>query len=300
MKNIKLWLVITLLLFGDISFSNAGSEVKPSILHPNGLLWKIEKPTTSASYLYGTMHVSDPRVTRLAAPVEQAFEQADHFVMEVLMNFEAIAYVSRLSFFEDGRTLSALMGKSDYGQLTRLLDKRIFITEEVVNNMKPWAVLMLLMLPADQQLQNKPALDMVLFKTALQRKMQVSGLETVQEQIDIFESMAMKDQLWLLNRAIKDIETTDALFPKMLSAYINRDLAGLVNIQSEFMYPDSEIDDRFMNQLLDARNVRMANRLSPLLKQGKAFIAIGALHLPGRGGVLDLLEAQGYKVTPVY
>jgi len=300
MKNIKLWLVLTLLLFNDISISNAGPEVKASILHPNGLLWKIEKPPSSVSYLYGTMHVSDPRVTRLAAPVEKAFGQANHFVMEVLMNFETIGYVSRLSFFDDGRTLSALMGKRDYGQLTRLLDKRIFIAEEVINNMKPWAVLMLLMLPADQQIQTKPALDMVLYKTALQRKMQVSGLETVQEQIGLFESMQMKDQLWLLNRAIKDIDATDALFPQMLSAYINRDLAGLMNIQSEFMYPDSDIDDRFMNQLLDTRNVRMANRLSPVLKQGNAFIAIGALHLPGKGGVLDLLEAQGYKVTPVY
>ena len=300
MKNIKSWLVLTLLLFSVISISNAGPEVKPSILHPKGLLWKIEKPARPASYLYGTMHVSDPRVTRLAAPVEQAFKWADHFVMEVLMNFEAIGYVSRISFFDDDRILSGVMGKRDYGRLTRLLDKRIFIAENVINNMKPWAVLMLLMLPADQQAQTEPALDMVLFKRATQRKLQVTGLETVQEQIGIFESMEMRDQLWLLNRAIKDIDSTDALFPQMLAAYINRDLDRLVNIQSEFMYPDSDIDDRFMHQLLDVRNMRMVNRLSPVLKQGKAFIAIGALHLPGKGGVLDLLEAQGYKITPVY
>jgi uncharacterized protein len=55
-----------------------------------------------------------------------------------------------------------------------------------------------------------------------------------------------------------------------------------------------------MFELLDQRNHRMVTRLHTLLQQGKLFIAIGALHLPGENGVLHLLEQQGYKVTPVY
>jgi len=300
MKNITLRFVLTLLLFCYVQTSYAESESKPSILHPKGLLWKIETPGNSTSYLYGTMHVSDSQVTSLSAPVETAFMQARHFVMEVLMNFEAMGYVSQVSFFNDGRTLQSVMGVDAYMQLKALFNKRIFIAEEVINNMKPWAVLMLLMVPADQQIQGAEALDMVLYRRASQRKLQLSGLETVQEQIGIFDSLSMQDQLWLLNRAIEDIEITDALFPKMLTAYIERDLAQLVAIQHSFMSEGSEIDERFMHKLLDERNVRMAKRMRPILKQGKAFIAIGALHLPNKGGVLDLLEQQGYKVTPVY
>ena len=92
----------------------------------------------------------------------------------------------------------------------------------------------------------------------------------------------------------------EELFPVLLDNYLRRDLAGLVKIQDRYMYPESDIDDRFMNELLDKRNIRMVERMQEFLKQGNAFIAIGALHLPGKAGVLHLLEQQGYKVQPVY
>ena len=300
MKNIKTLLVLTLLLFSVWQNSIAESVDKLGILHPNGLLWKIEKQGISNSYLYGTMHVGDPRVTNLSREVEQAFKQADHFAMEVLMNFQAMGVITSASFFNDGRTLKGVMGHIEYKRLTNLINKRIFISEDVINNMKPWAVLMLLMMPVDQQTQGSSALDMVLYRRASQRNMKLTGLETAQEQVSVFDSMSIQDQLWMLNRSIKEIETTDAQMPEMLDAYVSRDLAKLVQIQQSFMYEDSDIDDRFMYQLLDVRNVRMADRMSPILETGDAFIAIGALHLPGESGVLHLLEQQGYKVTSIY
>jgi len=306
MKNIKLRLALALLfvslftpLYAVAQNISAELENKRGILHPKGLLWKIEKQGMPSSYLYGTMHVADPRVINLAPPVERAFVQADHFVMEVLMNFEAIGYMARVSFFDDGRTLKEIMPQSEYERLTRLVNERLFISENVVKNMKPWAVLMMLMMPADQQSADA-ALDMVLYRRATQRKAQVSGLETIEEQVSVFESMSLDDQLWMLNRSIDEIKTSDAQFPQMVDAYVARDLEKLVNIQQAFMYEDSDIDDRFMHQLLNVRNVRMAKRVLPILKKGNAFIAIGALHLPSKTGVLHLLEQQGYVVTSVY
>lgn len=300
MKNIKLWLILTLLLFTALQNSYAESKDERGILHPNGLLWKIEKQGMVDSYLYGTMHVGDPRVVNLAPEVELAFMQANHFVMEVLMNFKAMGYMASASFFSDGRTLKDVMGHLEYKRLTSLINKRIFLSEDVLKHMKPWAVLMLLMMPADQLAQSGAALDMVLYRRASQRKVKLTGLETAQEQVAVFESMSMDDQLWMLNRSIEEIDNTDAQLPEMLNAYVDRDLAQLVRIQQAFMYEDSEIDDRFMYQLLDVRNVKMAKRISPVLKQGNAFIAIGALHLPGEEGVLHLLEQQGFTVTSIY
>ena len=300
MKNIKSWFVLALLLIAVSQHSLAKPDKKLSILHPNGLLWKIEKQGMSDSYLYGTMHVGDPRVINLPPKVDQAFIQADHFVMEVLLNFKTMGYISSASFFNDGRTLKTIMGDFEYKRLSRLINKRILMTENTLNHMKPWAVMMLLMVPLDQQVQEESALDMVLYRRASERHVQLTGLETAEEQIAVFEEMSMKDQLWMLNRSIEQIETTDAQFPEMLEAYLDRDLARLVAIQQESMYEDSEIDDRFVYQLLNVRNVRMVKRLQSILKQGNAFIAIGALHLPGEAGVLHLLERQGYTVTSVY
>jgi len=300
MKNIKSWIVLTLLLFTISQNGNAKPDDKQGILHPKGLLWKIEKQGKSVSYLYGTMHVGNPDIIKLSPKVERAFMQAEHFVMEVLMNSQTKEFMASASFFNDGRTLKDIMTRLEYKQLRNLLNKRVSISEDVFKYMKPWAVMMLLMTPVDQHAQKVIALDMLLYQRASNRKLELTGLETAQEQVAVFESMGMSNQVWMLNRMIEEIDIADAQFPEMMSAYLDRDLARLMEIQRESMYEDSEIDDQFIYQLLNVRNVRMAKRMIPILKRGNAFIAIGALHLPGEAGVLYLLEQQGYNVTSIY
>lgn len=276
----------------------ADVQTKQGILHPQGLLWKIEKPAQPASYLFATMHVSDPRVVKLPPPVERAFSDSRQFVMEMLLTFEAVGLVSRASFFSDGRTLDSVMQAKNYRRLLAVLQKRLQIGENAVRHLKPWAVFSLLMMPVEEG--TAAALDMQLYRRAIQAQKPVAGLETAQEQVDVFDQMSIADQLWLLNRTVREIKQTDALFPEMLEAYLQGDLAALVLIQQQMMSAESEIDDRLMHRLLTQRNQRMAQRMLPYLQQGEAFIAIGALHLPGKEGVLHLLEQQGYSVTAVY
>lgn len=297
MKFLKLIQIFALLA---LCFTSVTAEIinEQSILHPKGLLWKIEKQGIKESYLYGTMHVSDERVTHLAPEVEAAFNQADHFVMEMLLNFKATGYVASASFFNNGQTLEDIMDHIEYKQLIALLKKRNYMSESMVRNMKPWAVLMILMMPLEQKMGS--ILDMQLYRRAIQEKMQVSGLESAKEQVDIFDGLEMQDQLWLLNQSVENIDLNDAQIPLMLNAYLQRDLQALVKIQESSMVDDSDVDDRFMLELLDKRNVRMVKRLQPILQQGNAFIAIGALHLPGATGVLALLEERGYVVSSIY
>lgn len=297
---IKVSLLLVLVVFSQsqsLAEQNTARQPEPGILHPKGLLWKIEKPGVQTSYLFGTMHVADPRVTKLADEVEQAFSGADHFVMEMLLNFSAVGYVTRSSFFSDGQTLNQLMSAQQYQRLINLLNQRLFVTEDMLQHMKPWAVLTMLMMPVEQQLSGDAALDMVLFRRATKNRKQVTGLESPEEQIAVFESLSLEEQVWMLNRSIDELKKSDAQVPRMLNAYLKADLQQLVDIQQEFMYEDSDIDDRFMYQLLEMRNHRMSERLQPILEQGSAFIAIGALHLPGEEGVLHLLEKQGYRVS---
>lgn len=192
------------------------------------------------------------------------------------------------------------MSHLEFKKLTDLLDKRLHLPENVVKNMKPWAVLMLLMKPVEQQLNATTSLDIQLLKRASKKNIKVTGLETVKEQISIFDSMSLQDQLWLLNRSIDDISATDAQMSIILDAYVDRDLAKLVEIQRQFMYEGSKIDDRLMEQLIDVRNKRLVERMQPILMRGNCFIAIGALHLPGEKGVLHLLEQQKFIISSVY
>lgn len=302
MKTSKAIAVISLYVLSLFWFAGqlcwADEQAKQGILHPRGLLWKIEKPTQPVSYLFATMHVSDPRVVNLPPPVEQAFTDSSQFVMEMLLTFQAVGLVSRASFFSDGRTLDSVMPAGDYRRLLLVLQRRMQLDESVVRHMKPWAVFSLLMMPVEQA--GSAALDMQLYRRAIKAEKAVAGLETAQEQVDVFDQMSIADQLWLLNQAVGEIEQTDALYPEMLGAYVQGDLAALLTMQQQMMSAESDIDDRLLHRLLTQRNQRMAERMLPYLQQGDAFIAIGALHLPGRGGVLHLLQQQGYAVSVVY
>lgn len=277
----------------------AEQQQESGILHSQGLLWKIERQGQPVSYLFGTMHVSDPRVTKLSPEVEQAFSGSRQFVMEMILNFKAVGYVTSASFFNDGRTLEQVMDRDGYRKLVDLLGNRLKLPEKALRHMKPWAVLVMLMMPVESQADSAAALDMVLLRRASMGKKELIGLETAEEQVAVFESLTIEEQVWMLNRAIDELEHTDSQMPVMMDAYLKGDLAGLMQIQKQFMYDDSDIDDRFMKQLIELRNLRMAERLRPILKKGDAFVAIGALHLPGEQGVLTLLEQQGYRVSPV-
>ena len=299
-KSLNQLLILIVLCVSWHSVTAAQVENQSRILHPNGLLWKIEKADLRPSHIYGTMHVGHPRVINLAPQVESVFTSADRFVMEMLLNFEAVGVITAGSFFNDGRTLQSVMQEEDYQRLIHVLNVKLLMSEDVVKHMRPWAVFMTMMMPSDEQMNQESALDMVLYRRSALRKIPLHGLETAEEQLAVFESLSIQDQVWMLNKTVEELERSQALMQTMLDAYVDRDLAALVELQEKYMDEETDIDDRFMHELLDKRNIRMVERMQEYLQQGNAFIAIGALHLPGEKGVLHLLEQQGYRVTPVY
>lgn len=301
MHSVKQFLLVFLLCVPMVSYATDASAVdKGRILHPKGLLWKIEKPGQPPSHLFGTMHVGDPRVVKLAPEVEHAFRNADRFAMEMLLTLAAKGKIIGGSFFNDGRTLRSVMQADNYKKLLSLLNRQLQLSEYMVINMRPWAILVMLMMPQPGEAGEASALDLILYKRAAARKIPLLGLESAEEQLAVFERMGIDDQVWMLNRSVKEFSALSDQQAQMLNAYVDRDLGRLMTLQNDSMYDDSDIDDRFMYELMDKRNVRMVVRMQDFLRQGNAFIAIGALHLPGKNGVLHLLERQGYSVSSVY
>jgi uncharacterized protein YbaP (TraB family) len=110
--------------------------------------------------------------------------------------------------------------------------------------------------------------------------------------------MALTDQVALLKDVVCHYEAAQQLIAEMTSRYLKRDLAGLMVLANRFKLGEEYTE--FMERLLFQRNRRMVKRMAARLAEGNAFIAIGALHLPGDQGVLALLEQQGYEVSVVY
>lgn len=268
----------------------------PAGEHAKGLLWRIEGAGPQPSYLFGTIHSSDPRVLRLAPPVLAAFDGAASFTMELIADAASFAHMAEAMFFADGRTLREVLGPELYEQARRAMDGRGLPTEGMERK-KPWAVILALSAPHQEA---GLFLDLRLqLRAALQQK-PTYALETMQEQLAVFNDMPLADQVALLEETLRWQRRTEAQHRELLEAYLAADLARLMEIALHRTPQSDRAYAAMLERLLTQRNHRMAERMQPRLKEGNAFIAVGAGHLPGVHGLLHLLEQSGYRVTRVY
>ena len=279
------------LFFLMAAFSQAGTDKS------HGLLWEVSKPGASSSYLFGTIHSEAPEVVKLARPVKEAFDASRSVILEMLMDMDAMMYSSTAMLMTDGRSLTDLVGQPLFTQAAAAIQSR-GIPEVVLERMKPWAVAVTLSMPIPETGQ---VLDMVLYQDALQGGKQVYGLETIREQLDVFDLMSEADQVELLRDALASLPEIDAMHAELLAAYRQRDLAGLMAINEASMQAGNQrLAEDFQQRLITDRNLRMYQRMQQYLQQGGAFVAVGALHLPGKDGLLQLLEQGGYTIRRVY
>lgn len=263
----------------------------------HGILWKISKPGIAPSYLLGTIHSDDPRVTQIPPVVARAFAHARSFTGELDMSAESMAQTEKAVLLAPGKTLQGIIGNARYRRCVKLMAD-YDVPDYVVDRMKPWAVAVQLNMP-------KPVtnnfLDLILYRRAVARGLPVHALETIQEQVDVFDRLPQSQQIMLLDESIANYKNSTALLDTLIDLYLARDLAGLQVINNQqLQQSDTQLAAEIQQRLITARNLRMAKRMQPLLQQGYAFVAVGALHLPGKQGVLNLLQQQGYRVQYVY
>lgn len=265
--------------------------------YSQGLLWKIERAGQAPNYVFGTIHSEDPRVLNLPKPVQGVFDSSKIFVMEALLDESALRAMSSAMLFNDGRQLQQVLSPATYAKAVAAMSA-YGLPEIALQLMQPWAAAMTLGTPKPQ---TGLVLDLSLMQQAMAQGKQTAGLETAQEQIGIFAKLALPEQIILLEDVLKQLPTLPQTFAKLHQAYLARDLASLERLSVEQQaLGNRALGQKLMPQLIDQRNQRMVARMEPYLKSGQAFIAIGALHLPGEAGVLRLLAKKGYRVSVVY
>jgi uncharacterized protein YbaP (TraB family) len=263
----------------------------------HGLLWKIEGHGGEPSYLFGTMHSEDPRVVRLPVPVQQAFDRSHGVTLEVILDPESLLAMTSGFMFGDGSTLEAHIGAPLYRRTVTAV-AAYGIPEILLASMKPWAVAVTLMTPPTR---TGLVLDLVLYQRAVADGKPVDGLETPLEQLSVFDGLSEQDQVALLKDTLDNLSDIERMLDDVRDAYLARDLRRLVDASDASMRDsDPQLVARFSGRLITERNHRMVERMQSRLRKGGQFIAVGALHLPGDEGVLQLLNQQGYRLTRVY
>jgi uncharacterized protein YbaP (TraB family) len=278
---------------------------------PNGkgLLWKIEKPGREPSFLFGTMHVTDPRVTELTPAARAAFEASDTVVIETTDILDQAGMMAslmqhpELMMFTDSTTLTSLMTPEDAAIVEAGLRKR-GVPLASVAKMKPWMLSALVALPACELARKNagaPVLDVKLAADAKAAGKELAGLETARSQLEAMASLPMEFHLRGLADTLKLGDRIDDVIETMVVLYTQGETAAFWPLFNAVL-PAGEGEQSgfaaFEETMISARNKSMAESAEPILAKGAAFIAVGALHLPGEQGLVELFRKTGYKVSP--
>jgi hypothetical protein len=265
----------------------------------DSLLWRIEQRGAHVGWLFGTMHVDDPAVIDLPAPVFAAVDEADQFVMEITLDPSAAAGMLGKMYFRDGTELADLLDQDEYTSLMTLLRER-GMPEYSAKYLKLWAAYMMVAMPKPTSGQ---FVDLMLYQRAQGQGDDVRALETIDEQLGLFESLERNLQIELLQSVLEDPDAVEEMMARMKSYYIRNDLSGLEAMSQEQTGQMSPLLERwFEEEMVEKRNRHMTERLIPILDESqddKTFVAVGALHLPAYHGLVDGLRNAGFSVRPV-
>lgn len=279
---------------------------------PNGehRLWRVTTPGGTTSHLYGTMHVSDPDVVALSPEAQTAYDEADTVVIETtdVLDEAAMgaALMSRpeLMAFTDGTDLTDLLDDGQEAAVAEALDER-GMTLTAVKSLKPWVLTGMMALPPCES--GESFLDIDLARDAAAEGRDVRGLETAVEQMEAMASIPMDVHVdGLVGSAALGADGLVDAFHTMGRLYAEGEIGAIwptLQAITAHLAPGSEMDPAamvaFERALLTRRNRTMAERAEPILAEGDAFIAVGALHLPGDEGLVTLLREAGHTVEPV-
>ena len=279
---------------------------------PNGkgLLWKLEKAGEKPSWLFGTMHMTDPRVTTLPPAAQKAYDAADTVIIEtteVLDQQKMMAAILKepdLMMFTDNTTLSSLLSPDDAAAVNKALDAR-GIPPASVARMKPWMLSAMVALPACELARKAggaPVLDVKLAEDAKASGKAVEGLETVADQLRAMASLPLAFHMKGLVDTLKLGDKVNDINETMIVLYQRGD-TGMFWPLFRSVLPGDEDDPAgyaaFEETMITSRNKVMVDHAGPILAKGNAFMAVGALHLPGYEGLVEDFRGAGYTVTAV-
>ncbi len=288
------------LFFSALGFLAAPASAREP--YSQGRLWMVEAADAAPSYLVGTMHSADPAIATPWPALAQVMDKVGSVTVELVMDDAVMATMGQAMMLNDGRTLGDIAGPERMARI-QAAGAVYGFPPEALQQFRPWAANMIFSVPPSEmqrQATGAPMLDNVLRLHAEERGIPVYGIETVDEQLALFADYSEADQLALLDVTLEAQPQAEAQFNELRKAWLIGDLGGLYDAAMDMPATDSpDLMNDFVTRLIQERNYRMAERITGLLDQGNALVAVGALHLPGEGGVLALLEEAGYAVSPV-
>lgn len=256
-----------------------------------GLFWKLESPTGVTSYLFGTMHSDDNRVADITPNTIEAIKTVDTFMMEVAENRDPSLFMLKSG------SLASQLTDEEFDKVRELAEFHTMHLGAALQ-MKPWLLAVVFDLPKPQ---TPFAQDNMLMTKAEENLKDVVGIETPQEHFGVMDDFSLEEQLVMLRAVLKRTQAQkEADFERLMAAYLdgNSDKILALDAQITGGILPKDLWARMRNVLLTKRNALMAERALKLAEEKPVFIAVGASHLGGEDGLIEVFKKAGYKLTP--
>jgi uncharacterized protein len=276
-----------------------------------GMLWRIEKPGLRTSYLFGTMHSTDPRLDRQVARVRPLIAGASSVAVEISelvtpgLKDRAAQEIAQAGVARSGNAIEALWPPSDRTAVEAALLSR-GISSERAQRFETWFLIISLSSPPcerERRAMGLASVDEKIGVAGARAGRNPIGLETMEDQIKVLRRIGGVNPPGALIETAKRAQVIADMRETMTQAYLGDRLGELQALGriGEILSGQAASGESqsFTRSLLDDRNAVMRANSQALLAKGGAFIAVGALHLPGPNGLVSLYRKLGYRVSVV-
>jgi uncharacterized protein YbaP (TraB family) len=192
-----------------------------------------------------------------------------------------------------GSSLKDYFTEEDYVLVSRFLEDSLGMNILMFQQMKP-AALQSIFATKVVNCSEPVSYEANILEDAKKLKLAISGLEEAKEQLQLFDSMPADSVVKDLVTMVKDYSGERKEYQKMLMAYKKQDLPLL-----NYIIQQSRTKGSNMDAFLDERNKKWIERMEERMEQQPVFFAVGAGHLLGENGLIQLLRTNGYTIEPV-
>ncbi len=281
--------------------------------YTEGIFWQVSKDGEVLGHIYGTIHMNDEKITKLDKTVMDIFDNSVGYSIEAFPSshlwnpYHGFENIKKKMMFED-KTLADVAGEKTANDVFQILTKN-GVNEEYATKIKPWAAMFSI---AAKSKHSGPIVDHKLLDLASIQEKEIYQIESPEELLAAFYAMPMDSQVELLKSKIKHFPKIQEALDGMVNAYMKEDLQGLMDASTSFVdksdYKQNKHLQVYLKHSVYIRNIVMAHYMNlPFLYgldrykgQGGTFVCVGALHLLGEKGVLNLLEKQyGFEIKRI-
>lgn len=283
------WICFFLLQFNLIWSQSNTLTLEPS------LLWEISgNGLKNKSYLFGTIHMIPSKDFYFSPKLDEAFGKSSKVVFEIdlkkMEDLTSILPVMMKSFMPDQK-ISDLVTDEEYQLIEKFFEDK-GLPMVLLERVKPMFLYALL---SGDMFSDVTSYELQLWEKAQTQNKKTDGLETAEFQMSIFDSIPYPVQAKLLVQSIRDNQQVSKEYERMIELYKNEEIQKLYDL----IIIETKDYETFNEIMVFQRNKNWIPKIEKMIAEESVFFAVGAGHLAGKDGVIQLLKNQGYTLKPV-